>query len=123
MDLVKINIFNIVSMTMTKSMSVSVNFPGCFVAKQRIVKKLFMPNINTYIECDHATVGKRGLTLDIIDDVRNRAIEICSVMESDCNSRGDDSMFDIYDDGLTLLWRVGYFLYEDEDEEDECFIE
>jgi len=94
------------------------SFPGCFVAKQRIVKKMYFPSQNSYLESSHITVGKRGMTLDIVTDVQTAAEEMCIKMESKCNS---GILFDLCDDGIQLFWHHNYFYYEND--EKEYFIE
>jgi hypothetical protein len=103
---------------MCKNMQISL--PGCFVAKQRIVKKLYIPSQNTYFECSHIVVGKRGMTLDIMFDVEAEAQNMCIKMESECNNK-QDILFDLCDDGIELFWHYNYFFYEDD--EKNIFIE
>jgi hypothetical protein len=95
-----------------------ISLPGCFVAKQRIVKKLYVSSQNAYLESAHIVVGKRGMTLDIMSDVTTAAQDMCIKMESSCKG---GILFDLDEDGIELYWHHNYFFYEND--EKNIFIE
>ena len=95
-----------------------ISLPGCFVAKQRIVKKMYFPSQNSYLESSHITIGKRGMTLDIVSEVETAAENMCIKMESKSKS---GMLFDLCDDGIELFWHYNYFYFEND--EKDIFIE
>jgi hypothetical protein len=85
--------------------------PGCFIAKQRVNIHQYFDVLGGYETRAHVMVCKRGMSLDIFEDVRTFAVDVCIHMEK----RSPAGILYSVDEeqGVCVFWKRDYFLFDD----------